>query len=623
MLTELKSKIFKRTKGKKIIFFLIADILLISFSCFFGFFLRFDGAIEAKYFPAIQWFIIMTVPVVVFLFYLEKLYYVTWSFISIKELLRLTRAVSIGFMIVGAILFILKYHPIFKTFPRSIIFISAFLVLFLTGAIRFSKRIYLHGFKKGPLVKGRKTLIFGAGDTGEQLVRYIINSRNTVYHPFGFVDDSPIKKGAAIHSVRVIGKRKDIPGIIKKNDIKELIIALPTAPQEVVREAVDLARSAGLQRIKIIPSTKEILEDKVSLNRIRDISIEDLLGREVVNIDTGAIQGLLHNKKVLVTGASGSIGSCLCEEILSFSPEELIVFDQDETGIFNLEQKLNREAPNISKSFIVGNICDHQRINHVFEKFKPDIVFHAAAYKHVPLMEAHPDQAVKNNIFGLKVVAEAALKHGIERLIFISTDKAVNPSSVMGMTKRMGEMLCQVYNQKNHTKFISVRFGNVLNSRGSVIPTFREQIKRGGPIEITHPDMKRYFMVTSEAVLLVMQAGAMGGGGEVFVLDMGEPVKIIDLAKEMIKLSGFEPDKDIPIVFTNPRPGEKFFEDILTAEEGTLATKSQNIFIAKLSKVEVREVEEGLKRLESLVINFSRDEIISLLKMFTSFRKSE
>ena len=322
----------------------------------------------------------------------------------------------------------------------------------------------------------------------------------------------------------------------------------------------------------------------------------------------------IQNKKILVTGAAGSIGSELCRQIVEFNPSFLLVLDQDETGIFNISQELKEKFPKLSFVSLVADIRDETKIKQIFEEFSPNIVFHAAAYKHVPLMEEQPDEAVKNNIFGTKVVAENALNNKAEKFIFISTDKAVNPNSVMGATKRAGEMICQTLNQKNSTKFISVRFGNVLASRGSVIPIFLEQIKKGGPLTITHPDMRRYFMVTSEACLLVMQAGTMGQGGEVFVLDMGNAIKILDLAKELIRLSGLEPDKDIPIVYTEPRPGEKLFEEILTAEEGTIATQNQKIFIAKLSNVNNNELNQELEKLEGAAQDGDNGEIIKILK---------
>ncbi|MDP2967185.1 MAG: polysaccharide biosynthesis protein, partial [bacterium] len=308
------------------------------------------------------------------------------------------------------------------------------------------------------------------------------------------------------------------------------------------------------------------------------------------------------------------IGSELCRQIAKFNPSLLLLLDQDETGIFNISEELKNKFPRLKISSVIADIQDEEKMDKVFNELHPNIVFHAAAYKHVPLMEENPDEAIKNNIFGTNIVAKSALKSGAEKFIFISTDKAVNPTSVMGATKRLGEMICQMLNQKNNTKFISVRFGNVLDSRGSVIPIFREQIKRRGPVEVTHPEMKRYFMLISEACLLVMQAGAIGRGGEVFVLDMGKPIKILDLAKEMIRFSGFEPDKDIPIVFTEPRPGEKLFEEILTAEEGIITTENQKIFRAKLSVVDEKKLNEGLEKLKNEVQKAEKKEIINTLK---------
>jgi FlaA1/EpsC-like NDP-sugar epimerase len=393
-----------------------------------------------------------------------------------------------------------------------------------------------------------------------------------------------------------------------------VIIALPSAGSKTIKKAVEMGRSAGLRKIKIVPPIKEIISGKVSIRNIRAIEVEDLLGREPVGLDLGPIESFIKDKKVLITGAAGSIGSELSKQIAGFKPSHILLLDQDETGIFNISKELKERSPYLKFDSLIANIRNGEKIDQIFNDFKPDIVFHAAAYKHVPLMEKQPEEAVRNNILTTKSLASLSLKHRVGKFIFISTDKAVNPSSVMGASKRAGEMICQNLNQKNGTRFISVRFGNVLDSRGSVIPIFREQIKKGGPIEVTHPEMKRYFMTTSEACLLVMQAGAMGQGGEVFVLDMGEPVKIIDLAKEMIRLSGFEPDKDIPIIISEPRPGEKFFEEILTAEEGTEATNYQKIFRAKLSQVNEMNLNQGLIRLEQAAQKQDKDEIINILK---------
>ncbi|MDP2741406.1 MAG: nucleoside-diphosphate sugar epimerase/dehydratase, partial [bacterium] len=512
-----------------------------------------------------------------------------------------------------------RYFPNFQNFPRSTIFISYFLIFVFCGGIRFAKRIYLHISGSGRMAKKEKTLIVGAGDAGEQVLRNIISSTNTSYFPVGFVDDNSIKQGATIHGLKVLGKILDIPKIIADNQIGQLIIALPTAGNKIIKEAIGLARSAGLKKIKIVPSLEEIISGKISFKNLKDVGVEDLLGREEIILNMKEIESFIKDKTILITGAAGSIGSELSRQAVRFKPSLLLLLDQDETGIFNISKELKNNFPDIKAVSLVADIRDELEVNNIFKKFQPKIIFHAAAYKHVPLMEQNIEEAIKNNIFGTKTLAEASLTFGAEKFIFISTDKAVNPTSVMGTTKRVGEMICQVYNQKNNVKFISVRFGNVLNSRGSVIPTFREQIRKGGPVEVTHPDMKRYFMLISEACLLVMQSSAMGKGGEVFVLDMGKPIKILDLAKEMIKLSGFEPDKDIPIVFTGIRPGEKLFEEILTAEEGTVATQNQKIFIAKLSNVNPEDFEEKLNDVENVANKFEKEEIIECLKKIVPY----
>jgi len=394
-----------------------------------------------------------------------------------------------------------------------------------------------------------------------------------------------------------------------------MLIAMPSAPSSAIRETVELARGAGLSKIKILPFLSELFTGELGLADIRPLRLEDLLGREPVEIDTAKIEDYLRGKRVLVTGAAGSIGAELCRQIARFGPGRLIMLDQDETGIYNIENELAERFPQLERLGLVGDIRDRARMERLFAGQEPEVVFHAAAYKHVPLMEAQPDEAVKDNILGTSILGEAALARGAEKFVLISTDKAVNPTSVMGATKRAAELVILELGRHGPTRFVAVRFGNVLGSRGSVVPLFQEQIKHRGPVTVTHPKMRRYFMVTSEAVLLVLQAGAMGEGGEVFVLDMGEPVRIVDLAKELIRFQGLEPDRDIPIVFTSPRPGEKLFEDLLTAEEGTEATEHERIFIAKLNPgPEGERLAEYLKELEQLAAAGAHEEIITLLQ---------
>ena len=454
----------------------------------------------------------------------------------------------------------------------------------------------------------------GAGDAGEQILRNILSSKTYFYFPIGFVDDNPMKKGVKIHGLNVLGIISDIPNIVKTHQIKQLIIALPSASFSTIKNAIELGKAAGVRKIKIAPPLNEIIRGEVSLKNLKDIDVEDLLGRDQVVLDKKQIENFIKNKIVLITGAAGSIGSELSRQVAKFKPSLLILLDQDETGIFHILGIIKDKFNSLKIQPLVGDITDEEKIQDIFKRFSPKIVFHAAAYKHVPLMEAQPDEAIKNNIFGTKVLLDACIDNTVDKLVLISTDKAVNPTSVMGITKRISEMMCQAYNQKNITKFISVRFGNVLNSRGSVIPIFKEQIKIGGPVEVTHPDMKRYFMLTSEACLLVMQAGAMGQGGEVFVLDMGKPIKILDLAREMIKLSGIEPDKDIAIIFTGIRPGEKLFEEIMTKEEGVIKTQNQKIFIAKMAEVNFIDIHNKLGDLKNMLHKKEMSHIVEELK---------
>jgi len=615
-------KFFKRTTKTRTLFFLTADILLIVFSVWLAFLLRFDGEIPTEQVLNLKNLIGLALIFSLPIFYFLKLYSFSWSYVSTQELISLFKASIISFALSGAGILVFRDLPRFSGFPRSTLFISYFLIFLFCGTTRLSKRLYIQTFQTKSKENKERTLIVGAGDAGEQILRSISSSKSSPYLPIGFIDDNPIKQGLIIHGLKVLGKIKDIPELIEKEKIDGIIIALSSVSSFTIKKAVEAGRKAGLKKIKIIPSMPEIINGQISIRDLREIQVEDLLGRKPVSLDTKSIENFIKDKKVLITGAAGSIGSELSKQVAKFKPYTLLILDQDETGIFNISKRLKNSFPNLKFFSIIADIQDKEKIEKVFSVFQPNVVFHAAAYKHVPLMEKNPDEAVKNNIFGTKSVAETSLKYGIEKFVLISTDKAVNPTSIMGATKRIGEMVCQDLNQEK-TKFISVRFGNVLGSRGSVIPVFEEQIKKGGPVEVTHPEMKRYFMITPEACLLVMQAGAMGQGGEVFVLDMGDPVKILDLAKEMIRLSGFEPDKDIPIVFTKPRPGEKLFEEILSAEEGTIATQNQKIFMAKLSKINKEKLDFSLKQLKELSKKGNKEEIKILLKKIIPFYKPE
>lgn len=603
----------KKTPKIRLLLFLIFDILAIFLSVILAFLVRFEGWIPSRYFLNVKGIIFFSLLITIPIFYFLKLYHFTWAYVSTEELINLTKATALSFLFLTAIYFVLRDYPLFSGFPRSTLFITYFFIFIFCGGIRFAKRIYLQIFPQIKKEEKLRTLIVGAGDRGEQILRSIKSSSETVYLPIGFVDGDLAKQGITIHGIKVLGKIRDIPKIAKENQIEAMIVALPYG-SNAIREAVKIARQAKIKKIKILPSIGDMISGEASISSLKEIEVEDLLGREPIFLDTKLIKKFLEGKIVLVTGAAGSIGSELSKQILKFKPSQLLILDQDETGIFNLSNELKEKFPKLKIFPLICDIRDEEKVKRIFSDFRPRIIFHAAAYKHVPLMEEHPDEAVKNNVFGTEIVANSALKFDAEKFIFISTDKAVNPTSVMGATKRLGEMICQALNKKGKTRFISVRFGNVLDSRGSVIPIFKEQIKSGGPVTVTHPEMKRYFMLNSEACLLVMEAGAIGKGGEVFVLEMGKPIKILDLAKEMIKLAGFEPDKEIPITFIGPRPGEKLFEEVLSAEEGTIATKYRRILIAKLKDVDEKMLERGLEKLKDVIQKGEKERIIETLK---------
>ncbi len=607
----LKKLFTEKRRILKFLFFFFGDIFLISLSVFLAFFLRFEGPFPQKYFLNVKGLIFFSLLFTLPLFYYFGLYFFTWAFVSTEELISLFKATSLSFLLLTATYFVLRDHSLFSGFPRSTLFITYFFIFVLCGGLRFAKRIYLQIFPKGKEEEKIRVLIVGAGDLGEQILRALKSSEK--YFPVGFVDENPGKQGIMIHGLKVLGKIEDIPEITRENLVDEMIIALPQrSPQ--IRKAVKFGRKAKIKNIKILPSFGDLIDGEIPLVKLKEVEVEDLLLREPLSLDQKLIRDFIKDKVILITGAAGSIGSELSKQVASFKPSLLLILDQDETGIFNLSQELKTKFPNLYFIDLICDIRDKPKMERIFKKFKPQVVFHAAAYKHVPLMEEHPDEAVKNNVFGTKIVAEAALKSGTEKFVFISTDKAVKPTSVMGATKRLGEMICQVLNKKGKTKFISVRFGNVLDSRGSVIPIFKEQIKKGGPVTVTHPEMRRYFMLNFEACLLVMEAAAFGKGGEVFVLEMGKPIKILDLAKEMIRLAGFEPDKDIPITFIGKRPGEKLFEEILTAEEGTELTKYDRILIAKMKKVDEKKLKEGLLALEKAAREGEKEKIKQIFK---------
>jgi len=610
---------FKTTPLKRRAFFLLSDVVLITLAMYVSFWLRFDGRIPAKFTNGLWVRILLVLAVTIMMIALHGLYNVSWRFFGLKDMLKLLQAVTLAYLLLMIIVYGFDFLVGLREIPRTVLLLTFNFTVVLLGALRISKRVLReYRLRKMGMDRGRtKVLIVGAGSAGEQIVREMAGNRKSAHFPVGFVDDDDAKRGTEIHGVKVLGKREDIPSILHGNGVDEVLIAIPSANSKDIRNIVELVRSAEkVKSIKVLPGIHDIMEGKISLTDIKDVEVEDLLGRAPVRIDYDKISVFLKNKRVLVSGAGGSIGSELVRTIAQFEPAKLILLDNDETELFYILNKLKNTV--VSELLpVIATIRDQVKIDKVFEQLRPEIVIHAAALKHVPILEHYPDEAVKTNVRGTRILGEAAMRFGAERFVNISTDKAINPTSVMGASKRVGEEILRVLNTMGGTRFISVRFGNVLGSRGSVIPLFKEQIKKGGPVTVTHAKMKRYFMAISEAVLLVLEAAAAGKGGEAFILDMGEQVNIDDLARDMIRLSGFEPDVDIMIVYTGLRAGEKLYEELLGAEEGTLPTEHEKIFLAKNSKtLETANIWKNVDKLiESCESgNCRKDSIIPLLK---------
>lgn len=597
---KLGKSMVRMTPFKRRELFFLADLLLISFSLYASFWLRFDGAIPADFVRKFPFYFGLALIVKISFLAIFGMYSVSWRFFGLRDLRKFIGAVSVASISLGAVYIGFRYRGPFSGFPRAVMLADYIITLGVLGALRISKRVVIEYFSKsGKMRRGRSpVLIVGAGEAGSAIGRDMLINKKSKYFPVGYIDDDLSKVGMNIQGIKVLGTRNDIPVLLKANAVDEVLIAIPSFRSKDIRAIVEIVRnSGGPVKIKILPGILDLMEGNITLSDIKEVRVEDLLGREKVEVDFAAIRAFLNGKRVLITGAGGSIGSEIARTVLQFEPRSTALLDVDETELFYLMNRFRGAATEIVP--VIGDIRDRVKMESVFVKFRPEIILHAAAYKHVPVLEGYPEEAVKTNVLGTKILGELALKYKVEKFVYISTDKAINPTSVMGSTKRVGEEMLRVLNGRNGTKFISVRFGNVLGSRGSVIPLFEEQIKRGGPVTVTHPDMKRYFMATSEAVLLVLEAAAIGEGGEAYILDMGEPIKILDLAREMIRLSGHEPDVDIPIVFSGLRPGEKLFEELLGAEEGTEPTEHARIFKARNPRVEAEG--ETFLKVEKLI----------------------
>ncbi|MDO3412023.1 nucleoside-diphosphate sugar epimerase/dehydratase [Saccharibacillus sp. CPCC 101409] len=561
--------------------------------------LRFDGNIPPEYAKAIKY----VVPVYEILFFSlfihHKVYKKSWRYAEIKDIFGLIEYLFLA----GGLAYIVfsgagYINPSFVV-PRSIpIMVVPFSIIGILSARFLMNRA--EGSRNKIHPGQRKALIFGAGDAGTLIVKELGRSKvETSFYPVAFIDDARRKHNMEIMGLPVLGGRQDIPGIVQRLNIQTIILALPVVSERDMREIVDICRLTGCT-LKTVPRMIDLIHGTAGVNAIRDVSVEDLLGRDPVQMDSNAIRRTVTGKTVLVTGAGGSIGSELSRQLCGFQPERLILLGRGENSIYTIQQELKRKFEDVAVEAVIVNIQDRKGLEAVFARCLPEVVFHAAAHKHVPLMEANPIEAIKNNIFGTRNVAECADHYRAAHFVLVSTDKAVNPGSVMGATKKAAESIVYRLQKHSGTVFASVRFGNVLGSRGSVVPIFKDQIARGGPVTVTHPDMVRYFMTIPEAVQLVIQACAFAEGGELFILDMGKPVRIADLARDLITLSGLEPEKDIEIRFTGIRPGEKLYEEILSPEEGAAATKHDKIYISRAAEIQDSAFEENLDLLRIL-----------------------
>lgn len=610
----------KRLKVSRNYILILVDVILINLSYILAYCFRFNFHIPNYELERYMHNAIIITLIYLIMFYLFKLYKNLWSYASINEFLFIVYA-----SVASGTLAICYGFAMKNRLPISVNILAALLSILLVGGFRMSSRIigrYLVLKSKAANGSAKRVMIIGAGSAGTIIAKEMKFCTEVNYLPVAFIDDDKYKIGTYVAGVKVKGTREDIIKVAKELNVDEILIAIAAIDAKNKKEIIDICKETSC-KVKLIPGIYEIIDGKVTLNKIRDVSYEDLLGREPVKLNMNGIEGYIKDRVVLVTGGGGSIGSELCRQIAKFNPKEVIVLDNYENGVYDLQSEFKYKKIKINLKAVIASITDKKRLESVFIKYKPEIVFHAAAHKHVPLMEGNPVESVKNNIFGTLNLVKYTDKYNVKKFVMISTDKAVNPTNIMGATKRACEMIVQSMDKKSKTEFVSVRFGNVLGSNGSVIPLFKKQIAHGGPVTVTHPEINRFFMTIPEAAQLVLQAGVFAKGGEIFVLDMESPIKIYDLAYDMIKLSGFEPNVDIKIEFIGLRPGEKLYEEVLTEEEGLTKTSHNKIFVGKATYENFDELMLNLNELQCVAENDDAEGVINkMTEIVTTYTPS-
>jgi FlaA1/EpsC-like NDP-sugar epimerase len=615
----MRARIFSRNF---LVIFGIDAILLVA-SWYIAYLVRFEFNIPTQYWASFKRVLPLLLIAKIVGFYFFDLYRGMWRYTSIADLFNIIKASSVSSLaVIGIILFFTR----FQGFPRSVFIIDWCVTILLISGFRLIIRLYFeHVTEKNPWriaaraffapthrksPNSKNLLIIGAGDGGEKIYREIRDNSALHYNVVGFLDDDSAKVGMKIHGVPVAGYIEDIGGVAKKLGADEALIAIPSASSQEMRKIVTLCEDSGIA-FKTIPGMGELINGRITVNAIRDVAYRDLLGREVIKLDEARIGAYLKGRSILVTGAGGSIGSELCRQICRFRPKSIILYERAESPLYELDLELKRNFPDTEILSLLADVRDRRQIEKAFETSKPHTVFHAAAYKQVPMLELQPWKAIKNNIQGTRNLVDYADRFQVERFVFVSTDKAVRPVNIMGATKRVAEMFVQGQNACNpsDTKFMIVRFGNVVGSIGSVVPLFKKQIERGGPVTVTHPEVTRYFMTIPEACQLILQSGAMGEGGEIFLLDMGTPIKIDDMARDLIRLSGFEPEVDIQIEYIGLRPGEKLYEELRTAEEGIIPTSHEKIMVLRGTECNMDLLNGGIDELARLAYEQDVDKI--------------